>query len=150
MGRKDRRSCVWVWLTVTSTCIQFAYPSLWVVSRPSVDKNGEEGTISAGDYQKGDSAVRLCANDMIRLGYRSCDSFCVQLCLWRWFGLARNRPPCSVHIHTVHGFFTSGLQAFFVGEADGDIEAKLGDVVQRGASDDKMKWMQGVWYCCWG
>ncbi len=37
--------------------VQFAYPSTWVVSRPSVDKNGEEGTISAGDYQKGDSAV---------------------------------------------------------------------------------------------
>lgn len=37
--------------------VQFLYPSLWVVSKPSIDKNGEEGTISAGDYQKGDSAA---------------------------------------------------------------------------------------------
>ncbi len=37
--------------------VQFFYPSLWVVSKPSIDKNGEEGTISAGDYQKGDSAA---------------------------------------------------------------------------------------------
>lgn len=40
--------CVW----------QFVYPALWIVSRPNIDKNGEEGTISAGNYQKGDSAVR--------------------------------------------------------------------------------------------
>lgn len=41
----------------TTLLVQFLYPSLWVVSKPSIDKNGEEGTISAGDYQKGDSAA---------------------------------------------------------------------------------------------
>lgn len=36
--------------------VQFAYPSLWVVATTSVNNNGEAGTISAGDYVKGDSA----------------------------------------------------------------------------------------------
>jgi len=37
--------------------VQFFYPSLWVVQKPSITVNGEDGTIAAGDYQKGDSAT---------------------------------------------------------------------------------------------
>ncbi|KAJ1438792.1 hypothetical protein B484DRAFT_444381 [Ochromonadaceae sp. CCMP2298] len=36
--------------------VQFAHPGLWVVQRTSVNLNGEAGTISANEYQKGDSA----------------------------------------------------------------------------------------------
>lgn len=42
--------------------VQFVYPSLWIVTRPNVDKNGEAGTLSAGDYQKGDNAALYVAN----------------------------------------------------------------------------------------
>merc|ERR1712146_522182 len=37
--------------------IKFLYPFPWVIARPNIDANGEEGTVSAGDYQKGDSAT---------------------------------------------------------------------------------------------
>ena len=37
--------------------VKFLYPFTWVISRPNIDANGEEGTVSAGDYQKGDSAT---------------------------------------------------------------------------------------------
>eukprot|EP00968_Pinguiococcus_pyrenoidosus_P001908 scaffold94_cov254-Pinguiococcus_pyrenoidosus.AAC.22 len=36
---------------------QFDRPSLWVLVKPSVDVNGEDGTLSTGDYQKGDNAA---------------------------------------------------------------------------------------------
>jgi hypothetical protein len=36
--------------------VQFSYPNLWVTATTSVNNNGEAGTISAGDYIKGDSA----------------------------------------------------------------------------------------------
>jgi len=37
--------------------VQFAHPSLWIVQKPSITINGEDGTVAAGDYQKGDSAT---------------------------------------------------------------------------------------------
>jgi len=37
--------------------VRFNRPSLWVLVKPSVDVNGEDGTLSAGDYQKGDNAA---------------------------------------------------------------------------------------------
>ena len=37
--------------------VTFAHPFDWVVSVPNNDANGEEGTISAGEYGKGDSAT---------------------------------------------------------------------------------------------
>jgi len=36
--------------------VQFFYPSLWVTAKTSVNNNGEAGTISAGQYAKGDSS----------------------------------------------------------------------------------------------
>ncbi|KAJ1455654.1 hypothetical protein M885DRAFT_519338 [Pelagophyceae sp. CCMP2097] len=36
--------------------VRFAFPSSWLVVKPSVNTNGESGTISAGDYGKADSA----------------------------------------------------------------------------------------------
>eukprot|EP00634_Sargassococcus_sp_CCMP2135_P005631 CAMPEP_0198665682 /NCGR_PEP_ID=MMETSP1467-20131203/61514_1 /TAXON_ID=1462469 /ORGANISM="unid. sp., Strain CCMP2135" /LENGTH=242 /DNA_ID=CAMNT_0044402285 /DNA_START=46 /DNA_END=774 /DNA_ORIENTATION=- len=37
--------------------VQFFYPSSWLFIKPSQNTNGESGTISAGDYGKGDSAA---------------------------------------------------------------------------------------------
>jgi len=37
--------------------ISFTHPSDWVVTLPSQDVNGEDGTIQAGEYAKGDTAT---------------------------------------------------------------------------------------------
>ena len=37
--------------------VQFQYPLNWVVTLPSNDQNGEDGTVQAGDYAKGDTAT---------------------------------------------------------------------------------------------
>lgn len=37
--------------------VSFAYPLSWVVTLPSNDVNGEDGTVQAGDYGKGDTAT---------------------------------------------------------------------------------------------
>lgn len=37
--------------------VSFNAPSSWLIQRPNIDVNGEDGTISAGDYGKGDSAA---------------------------------------------------------------------------------------------
>jgi len=37
--------------------VNFAHPSTWVVTLPSQDVNGEDGTIQAGEYAKGDTAT---------------------------------------------------------------------------------------------
>mmetsp|Transcript_32116 Transcript_32116/g.38325 ORF Transcript_32116/g.38325 Transcript_32116/m.38325 type:complete len:295 (-) Transcript_32116:184-1068(-) len=37
--------------------IQFVHPSDWIVTLPSQDTNGEDGTIQAGQYAKGDTAT---------------------------------------------------------------------------------------------
>lgn len=37
--------------------VQFVHPSDWVVTLPSQDTNGEDGTIQAGQYAKGDTAT---------------------------------------------------------------------------------------------
>ena len=37
--------------------VQFAHPIDWVVTLPSQDVNGEDGTIQAGEYAKGDTAT---------------------------------------------------------------------------------------------
>mmetsp|Transcript_7217 Transcript_7217/g.10758 ORF Transcript_7217/g.10758 Transcript_7217/m.10758 type:complete len:281 (+) Transcript_7217:11-853(+) len=36
--------------------VTWNYPNGWITQRPSLDTNSEDGTISTGDYQKGDSA----------------------------------------------------------------------------------------------
>lgn len=41
----------------------FDYPSLWLSRKPLEDTNGEAGTISAGDYMKGDSATFFVGKD---------------------------------------------------------------------------------------
>merc|ERR1719261_143149 len=37
--------------------VSFNHPSDWVVTLPSQDVNGEDGTIQAGEYAKGDTAT---------------------------------------------------------------------------------------------
>ncbi|CAB9497838.1 expressed unknown protein [Seminavis robusta] len=37
--------------------VQFNYPLTWVVTVPSNDQNGEDGTVQAGEYAKGDTAT---------------------------------------------------------------------------------------------
>jgi len=37
--------------------VQFSYPLSWVVTKPSNDVNGEDGTVQAGDYAKGDTST---------------------------------------------------------------------------------------------
>lgn len=37
--------------------VEFLYPNTWLVVKPSSNTNGESGTVSAGDYGKGDSAA---------------------------------------------------------------------------------------------
>lgn len=37
--------------------VTFNHPITWVVTLPSIDSNGEDGTIQAGEYNKGDTAT---------------------------------------------------------------------------------------------
>jgi hypothetical protein len=37
--------------------VSFMHPLTWVVTTPSIDSNGEDGTIQAGEYAKGDTAT---------------------------------------------------------------------------------------------
>eukprot|EP00617_Octactis_speculum_P003721 CAMPEP_0185771156 /NCGR_PEP_ID=MMETSP1174-20130828/63421_1 /TAXON_ID=35687 /ORGANISM="Dictyocha speculum, Strain CCMP1381" /LENGTH=304 /DNA_ID=CAMNT_0028456921 /DNA_START=26 /DNA_END=940 /DNA_ORIENTATION=+ len=41
--------------------VTFNAPSTWIIARPNIDNNGEDGTVSAGDYIKGDSAALFVA-----------------------------------------------------------------------------------------
>ena len=41
----------------TPLLVTFSHPITWVVTLPSNDVNGEDGTIQAGDYGKGDTAT---------------------------------------------------------------------------------------------
>lgn len=41
----------------TPLLVQFSHPSDWVVTLPSQDVNGEDGTIQAGQYSAGDTAT---------------------------------------------------------------------------------------------
>jgi len=41
----------------TPLLVTFSHPVTWVVTLPSNDVNGEDGTIQAGDYGKGDTAT---------------------------------------------------------------------------------------------
>lgn len=43
--------------------VQFNYPVTWVVTLPSIDVNGEDGTIQAGEYAKGDTATFYVYNE---------------------------------------------------------------------------------------
>jgi hypothetical protein len=48
--------------------VTFSYPITWVVTTPSNDVNGEDGTVQAGDYGKGDTAtVRHGIDDRLTL-----------------------------------------------------------------------------------
>jgi hypothetical protein len=41
----------------TPLLVAFGFPLDWVVTLPSQDVNGEDGTIQAGEYAKGDTAT---------------------------------------------------------------------------------------------
>merc|ERR1712127_329920 len=41
----------------TPILVAFGFPLDWVVTLPSQDVNGEDGTIQAGEYAKGDTAT---------------------------------------------------------------------------------------------
>lgn len=43
--------------------VNFAYPLDWVLTLPSQDINGEDGTIQAGEYAKGDTATFYVAEE---------------------------------------------------------------------------------------
>lgn len=43
--------------------VNFAYPLSWVLTLPSNDVNGEDGTIQAGEYAKGDTATLFVYTD---------------------------------------------------------------------------------------
>lgn len=43
--------------------VQFNYPVTWVLTVPSNDVNGEDGTVQAGDYGKGDTATFYMYSD---------------------------------------------------------------------------------------
>lgn len=43
--------------------VQFNYPLSWVVTLPSNDVNGEDGTVQAGEYAKGDTATFFVLED---------------------------------------------------------------------------------------
>lgn len=43
--------------------INFAHPIDWVVTLPSQDVNGEDGTVQAGEYAKGDTATLFVYQD---------------------------------------------------------------------------------------
>ena len=43
--------------------VTFCYPLTWVITTPNNDANGEEGTIQAGEYAKGDTATLFVYQD---------------------------------------------------------------------------------------
>jgi hypothetical protein len=43
--------------------VSFSHPSDWVVTVPSQDVNGEDGTVQAGEYAKGDTATFFVYNE---------------------------------------------------------------------------------------
>lgn len=43
--------------------VLFSHPFDWVVTLPSNDVNGEDGTIQAGEYAKGDTATFFVYSD---------------------------------------------------------------------------------------
>jgi hypothetical protein len=43
--------------------VTFSHPIDWVVTYPSNDVNGEDGTIQAGEYAKGDTATLFVYNE---------------------------------------------------------------------------------------
>jgi len=47
--------------------VNFAYPLDWIVTLPSQDLNGEDGTIQAGEYARGDTATLFVAEDTGRI-----------------------------------------------------------------------------------
>ena len=47
--------------------VNFAHPLDWVVTLPSQDVNGEDGTIQAGEYAKGDTATLFVYQDAGRV-----------------------------------------------------------------------------------
>lgn len=47
--------------------VNFAYPLSWVLTLPSNDVNGEDGTIQAGEYAKGDTATLYVYTDAGRV-----------------------------------------------------------------------------------
>lgn len=44
--------------------VTFSHPPDWVVTLPSIDINGEDGTIQAGEYAKGDTATLFVNSEL--------------------------------------------------------------------------------------
>jgi hypothetical protein len=55
--------------------VQFSAPGLWVTKKTNVNTNGEAGTISAGDYIKGDSAFLFTSPGPLPTDKSSISSF---------------------------------------------------------------------------
>ena len=53
--------------------VAFGFPLDWVVTLPSQDVNGEDGTIQAGEYAKGDTATFFVVPDVAKLDVHSQD-----------------------------------------------------------------------------
>ena len=75
--------------------VSFAHPVDWVVTLPSIDVNGEDGTIQAGEYAKGDTATLFVYADkgnvqvsgVAAVHTETEASVCVCVCvcvLWSW------------------------------------------------------------------
>jgi hypothetical protein len=52
----------------TPLLVTFNHPLSWVVTLPSQNVNGEDGTVQAGDYGKGDTATLFVYNDPGNVG----------------------------------------------------------------------------------
>ena len=58
--------------------VQFIYPLSWVLTLPSNDVNGEDGTVQAGEYAKGDTATFFVYNDPgnVKVSFDANGSWC--------------------------------------------------------------------------
>jgi hypothetical protein len=56
--------------------VAFGFPLDWVVTLPSQDMNGEDGTIQAGEYAKGDTATFFVVPNAGKV--EVCDRFAIQ------------------------------------------------------------------------
>ena len=57
----------------TPLLVAFGFPLDWVVTLPSQDVNGEDGTIQAGEYAKGDTATFFVVPDVAKTDVHSQD-----------------------------------------------------------------------------
>lgn len=63
----------------TPILVAFGFPLDWVVTLPSQDVNGEDGTIQAGEYAKGDTATFFVLPNQSKVEVRSFELYVVLL-----------------------------------------------------------------------